>query len=375
MQINIKTVTPIHIGSGVELQGNAEFLYFEKEKVAAVLDQEKVLKLIGEQNIDKWVSFIEQREQGSFLQYLLQRKPDLQPNDVASRVVQFRGTRFPRPENPMREQIRSGMGRPYIPGSSLKGAIRTAILAAHLHKVYGTSGIEERMLGRFNQRANRFVFDSKVLESQTFGKDPNSDWMRLLSLGDCHFDTQTIMAWAEVLNQRGDRYEMKNQVAQLAEFIPAKASGTSHLRIADEQRKLVERRDPGLFNGNQRQLELSWLLSLLNKHTVGLLESELGFFESAELPAEADALMEHLNELLDAAKALPPTSCMLRLGYGTGYRTMTGNWVKDLIKDDSLYFDIGNAMRRNTKYDGMDVPKSRKTMLGGRLMGFVTIST
>ena len=60
LPIEIKTLTPIHIGTGVELQHNYEYVYFAAERQIAVLDERKVQALIGKEHIDHWVAAIDQ---------------------------------------------------------------------------------------------------------------------------------------------------------------------------------------------------------------------------------------------------------------------------------------------------------------------------
>ena len=70
-----------------------------------------------------------------------------------------------------RQQLRNGTGKPYIPGSSIKGAIRTALLNIFLGKLQRNWREDELK----NKRGN---FSDKAVQSIIFGKDPNHDFMR-----------------------------------------------------------------------------------------------------------------------------------------------------------------------------------------------------
>lgn len=377
MKIKLETLSPIHIGSGIQYQGNAEYLYFDKEKSVVVADESKILDIIGTENIHIWVGYIEDREnKKNFLEYLRQRKPDIRPEDVARRIIPLKGSRAPYFTNTLREQIHGGMGQPYLPGSSLKGSIRTALFADHLMKNYQERGVPEGKLGAVHRFNNKFVIGDKILQQEVFGRDPNSDWLRLLQVGDCYFDTATQAAFAETLNEKGadQRYEIKGEVRQLIEYIPAGKSAEFQINIPKQHRELILRKEPQLFPATARQLDEAWLCKLLHVHALRLLKSEIDFFEDADLPDAAGGLLEFMQELYSQAKAFPENACLLRLGFGTGYRNMTGDWVKDLVLDDNLYDDIATATRRTSRYNGLPLPKSRKMLFDGVLPGYVKLT-
>ena len=123
--IKIETLSPVHIGSGTEWMGNYEYLKFSNERKIVVIDDHKVLNLIGKENLNRWVSLIE--NQGDLLEYLQRQKSDLVSADVARYSMHAPGV-TPSKENTIKAFIRNGQHMPYIPGSSLKGAMRTAFL-------------------------------------------------------------------------------------------------------------------------------------------------------------------------------------------------------------------------------------------------------
>lgn len=375
--IRIETLSPIHVGSGTQYQGNAEYLYFEKEGVVVVAEEAKVLDIIGTENIHIWVGYIEDREnKKNFLEYLRQRKPNIRPEDVSRRIIPLKGNRAPYFTNTLREQIHGGMGVPYLPGSSLKGAIRTALFADNLMRNYKEQGVPESKLGTIHKFSGKFNIQDKILQQDVFGRDPNSDWLRMLQVGDCYFQNGTHAAFAETLNEKGanQRYEIKGEVRQLIEYIPAGKSAELQINIPGIHRDLILRKEPQLFKPAVRQLEYQWLCKLLQQHSLRLLRSEIAFFEEADLPDGAQGLTDFMQELASQAQTFPENVCLLRVGFGTGYRNMTGDWVKDLVHDDGLYDDIATATRRTSRYNGMPLPKSRKMMFDGVLPGYIKLT-
>lgn len=376
-RVSLNNISPVHIGSGTQYQGNSEYLYFSQEKVLVVIDEAKILDIIGVENMPVWVGYIEDMEhKKDFLEYLRQRKPNIVPSDIATRIIPLQGDKTPYFSNTFREQIHNGMGLPYIPGSSIKGAIRTALFAYELLQRYQMGGIPDGKLGYYDSKKDRMIFKDKPLQQEVFGRDPNSDWLRLLQVGDCYFKPgSTMAAFSETLNERKwPRYEIKEEVRQLIEYLPRGAESEFTLHIPDPLKALIAKKMPDLFPPYVSSFDIPTLFKVVHAHSLRLLEDEITFFEEAELPNHKSDLLPFLEEIRDNAKEYAKNECLLRLGFGTGYRNMTGHWVKELVLDDELYDEIGAASRRTTRYNGMPLPKSRKIMFDGQFMGYVKLT-
>ena len=74
----------------------------------------------------------------------------------------------------IREQIKDVHGQPYLPGSSLKGALRTVLAVAAVEEV-------KPDLSRLE---NSRSWAGQPVERQLFGSDPNHDLLRALQVGD-----------------------------------------------------------------------------------------------------------------------------------------------------------------------------------------------
>ena len=62
MNISLTTLTPVHIGTGRDLQGSTEYLWFDQNNEAVVLDDEKVLNILGEEQMSQWIACIDKGE-------------------------------------------------------------------------------------------------------------------------------------------------------------------------------------------------------------------------------------------------------------------------------------------------------------------------
>ncbi|NLA93843.1 MAG: type III-A CRISPR-associated RAMP protein Csm5, partial [Bacteroidales bacterium] len=128
-KIIIETLSPIHIGSGDLLQNNTDFVVSKhgKESYIYVTEEAKILELIGSEHIDNWLLSIEKKE--STVDLVKRYAPKSSPADYSQRQISSYAADIKANET-LKEAIHNGQGLPYIPGSSIKGAIRTAILTS-----------------------------------------------------------------------------------------------------------------------------------------------------------------------------------------------------------------------------------------------------
>jgi len=116
----LEAVTPVHIGTGVKYN-RAEFVV--KNGILHRISLRKLIDMLSGREIDNLTS---QLEQGSFSIGDFLQRTGVEPDDVS---VYSLGCKTVPTE--VREQIKTA-NRVYIPGSSIKGAIRGALLYWHL---------------------------------------------------------------------------------------------------------------------------------------------------------------------------------------------------------------------------------------------------
>lgn len=167
-RLNIKVLTPLHIGTGTKLMDGYDFTVHEGKtyrlNVDAILDdvwsedpllQDQMLKQ-PPADLLKPEHFARPDE---FFWYVLEGEP------VGAR-------------RQVNECIKDAQGRPYIPGSTLKGAFRTALLLAveqdPLLQAAQGSGSQEKDPRRVAQ----------PMERRWFGNSPNTDILRALHIAD-----------------------------------------------------------------------------------------------------------------------------------------------------------------------------------------------
>jgi CRISPR-associated protein Csm5 len=360
--LEIETLSPVHVGSGNRLKRDFEYLEFppangSRRKVAAVTDLGKVLGVLGEGRIPQWLSVIDQG--GSTLNLLKQVRPSIRPADIGSRLVTFAFK--DRNMHEFKEMILNGDGLPYIPGSSLKGAFRTALLAEGL-----------RAKGR-GFRTSLNDWKSKV--DRFFGPDMNSDVMRFLVPSDVDF-VQTECLAIDILNRYRDGWGVKETWDPLfVEAIPTGAKGLTRLVLPKVLFKELEKthdqfgkqRNHGIFPRNAPK----WpqVLRTTHEHNMRLLRKEIAFWASESNPAIAAEYVEHLQKILEKAERFDPErEALMRLGSATGWKSITGEWQEDCMHPE----DFRDLMRRlhDTPFA---YPKTRKLALCEQPLGYLRI--
>ncbi len=361
-QVKVKTLTPVHIGSGKELMEGFGYVYFPNEQTIAVIDDKKVVDIIGTENIDNWTNLLLRND--SLLNYLKQRKPDLKSRDVASRLIKFE-SRIALNRAVIREQINT-LNQPYLPGSSLKGSIKTAVFASDI--------IEDKSLfyiNKIKQERGRVSFKDTELLKDIFGNDPNHDYFKLLQITDVLFGG-TICLQAQIFNTLARNYEIKKSISQFVECLPSGAEGICRINIGELQLSQISGKG-FIAEKKLNKLNLGVLFQLVNKHTKDLINKELGRWEDKELPGPAAQYCENLEKVLSIAeKCEDGKSCVLRLGYGSGFRFMTGD-LSHLFSDDD-YAAFEQYIRKGGKYSDFELPKTRRITEAGVPLGFVSLT-
>lgn len=363
----IKTLTPVHVGSGRFLQNKLEYV-FGGDKIG-IVDETKSFELIGIDRIGAWVSSIEKGE--SLVGFLKNFgiKPKL--SEITSRSLRLQVSKEEAKNlQNLKEHIHNGMGLPYIPGSSIKGAIRSAV---------------------FNQliRESKKLLDSKIidkgkpsakqLEKELFGGDPNSDIFRFLRVGDAYFESGTEIALIFTsLNQRGNPDHpsliIDRQKNQLVEAIGSNAQTDFQMRFDLAGMKANDvtgkiKNFPGVWS------DLTGLIALLKKNTSEILGEEIESWETFEADEAAD-YREELGKIRQEIEQCTETECVLRLAHGAGWQFITGNWAKkQQLVGNQVYETILNAARpgNERRYADYAFPKSRRMATDFLLPGFVKL--
>lgn len=368
-QINIKTLSPIHIGNGVFLQNGSDFVSAKdgKYNYIYIIDPRKILSIIGVEHLYDWVASIERHTQDT-LKFVKRYRPNTQPIDFAKRQILSYSAAGP--TDTLKECLHDGKGIAYIPGSSIKGAIRTAILSTLVSKI---ANVESRVTSRGKVSA-------KQVEGVLFGTEPNSSLFRFLHVGDAYFSKDCEISTRMInLNIRNNQEDLRDiRMSQLVEAIGTECESNFRLKLSREfyqwAKVRYNHRDSRLKELPDCMKSIPALFETLNAHTIKLLKEEIGIWEKVSAQhTGAEDYIENMKDLLDSAcQCRKGEECVLRLGHGSGWRFVTGAWSEQLNNFGSI---VNSARPYNEKrYRNYIFPKSRRLDKDSDVLGFIKLS-
>ena len=297
--VTITTLSPLHIGTGTELLRDYDFRC-DKGRTW-MLNQEAILAAEYEEETGKgpirWqrlktpagqlLSADELKPDSPFVRYVLEDEPQ---------------------GNVIREQIKDAFGRVYIPGSSLKGALRTVLMMAYAVG-QGFRFSEENLNNSREWAAQRW-------ERAIFGSDPNHDLMRALHV----VDSEPLPASQTLVLIRAEVMGGTKPGAPInVEAIKPDVSFRTSLLVDDY---LFSSAAASLDFQRQKD-RLDRLVKEARTWATDLLEKEIAF--AKERPSLSQALNLY-NQMLSSP--LPPGAFFLQLGWGAGWQAKTvGPWL------------------------------------------------
>lgn len=364
-KVKIENITSIHIGSGETYHYGNDFVCgkdSDGDSIIGVIDPRKVLSLLGEDKIDEWVVAIENGR--STDQIVKQYVPSATLEVYSRRIVQNWVDKI-KPTDTLKEYIHDGIGRPYIPGSSIKGAIRTAVLAN---------------LCRADDAIENYVKDVDIkraagkIEKRMFGNDANSDVFRFLHVGDAYFgkNYEAVVRMVNI-NERSRSGFWDMSKSQLLEVLTPGDESIFELRIKTEHHDMAKYK-VNAFPDCMRTL--SDLFLTVNEHTRLLMEQEISYWrerEDIDDSGQVENYLKKLNYILSQVKHCKEgKECILRIGSGSGWRFITGAWTETWKSFKTMI--VPSARRDNKKYHGYQFPKTRRVDVYCDLLGFVKLT-
>ena len=355
MKYQLKTITPVHIGTGERL---SQIDGFYNNGRWNRIDVDAVLATIDESELNRLTIAMGQRD------FQWQRYRPM--NQLSTAYT------LPCPEAPgeteIREAFKDVFGQPMIPGSSIKGAIRTALLWGLIDEDkkafnYSVSDLEEQL----QRRPNR-SWVGQPIERYVLGKDPNHDLMRVVQVSDTASlpinALEMGLAWTVTLNRAGELVQKREGDREYKTFVEQlRAEQTLDFSIKIDKTLFGSREKAELgYSDRQEQVVCEALADVCNFVAKGLATDEAEFYDYYGLPELAnfyESLSNQIEGLQDGGFILP-------LGWGTGYRAKTVTELltaedKDLNMKLRRRFRLGNSRSRGDYYDP-EFPKTRRVL-------------
>lgn len=372
-QITLKTLTPVHIGSGAVLRKNMDFI--QRENKLHIIDYNKLGKILNKKQIDLLTSYIENDEP------ITKALPQDLPYERYSKKTILLHTNTSVLD--FHEFITNAQNQPYIPGSSIKGYINTALFKKRVEDVYKQGKIK---LSTFHERWNKvkekkeYNFTDKDIFDDTGIKD-ETHFSRFYRFSDAHFQSGTT--YVDIINTYvltpEDDWEKRPNLQNLAELIPSGELSHLTLQIPDEKtpfhHTITEKIKQHLPHTFQKYfpLKIHHLFSLINQHTKALIEKELSILETTNEPFSEtyeNVLTKISRELEENIQNTSPTTAILRIGKFTGFNNLTGHWQEGYMEVEA-YNQLIEQLNGKTNISLF--PKSRRCTSKGEPIGFVEL--
>ena len=375
-RINIKTLTNIHIGSGVFLHNNNDFISrkvpddkdaydiedYPNASFIFILDSSRFGAKLNQQEIDNWVAAIDRGQAAEFVETQLhtselshEEKNRIYESVSKRKMISYVG-KMDNEQWTLKECLHDGMGRPYIPGSSLKGAIRTAINA------YMFNHAKPEQKAKINEN----IKEKKIKEtgeSFWFGNTLDS-LFRFIRVSDSFFEStsarkQTLLNICDSKESLID--QSKDQAVESIDFFL-----TSECTIDLDWEKYDYcckypkdfLKKPVSFKKIPDELRsIKGLFKIINQHTKTLLTEDIKFWKEIQKEKEgADYYIEALKEMVKEVDSCESDECVIRVGQGSSWVFITGGWARQLPD----FYEYVPKKVRGENYDDCDFPKSRR---------------
>lgn len=318
----LKTLGFVHVGTGNQLS-RLDYVYDARAGQVIVLDFDA---LLGRPEIDAEELTRSLQRAGFSMEQLLHTH-HIPPQEVARYRLAADGDPN---DQPIREQLKTPWHQPLIPASSLKGAIRTAVLWRFLeegdHAAQAARYLQEIAEGRHDRfrRGRPQPPDSRYIarriEKPTLGSDPNRDLLRGLQMGDPEpFAPEKLVLLRVNTYQIGERGHLQPE-RRLTNYVEAIKPGA--------QTALSLKLDESLFS-RQAESELRFsryrpwidpgggLMETLNRFATAILETEFDFYRHRGLEEAAERCQAWLERTSQMDCGL------VSVGWGSGWHVKT----------------------------------------------------
>ncbi len=337
--VRIELVTPLHVGDGETLIPDADFVEERPGHPLRVIDKAGLERRLADQGGGEVETYLAQQEMPGLRDLVTlaggaSHAPgyDLPPHEPRHAPTA--------PE--IRSTIKDAWLRPLLPGSALKGALRTAWIAEHLRQHGLQPGAQE--LDRSPRfAAARFLRRLASAPAGSGRPGPNSDAFRVLRPRDA-LAPKSALTWVDiriaksprdrevgwhVTNASSGRRQVEDWSQATALNAEALAPGTVLATQISWDGLLCANESTWRATGNEQVVtpqRFEDLRDVLTRHARHQIQRERETLETWGL-GPAQRAWQQLEQRLE--QAIQQGGTPLRLGFGIGWLGMTGDWLSD----------------------------------------------
>lgn len=323
--IKMTLFSPLHIGSGEELE---PFSFIIRENVMEIFSFADFAASLTPENKTRLLELQQESEPSvlrnirNFIRANLPSGAAREKIPVTPEVAQTYENKFTSEQNNLKmEPFIRTMGRPYIPGSSLKGAIRTAVL-----NEWGKKDSNRGLRSEFE------ILNARRRDNNNGGKDAiEMDPFKYLKVPDILLPEGSTFfaAFYRYKKVVGGDQRMKIQLFREAAVslsypgqLPSPPPQPLVFSLQVDEELMTDSRS----RAGRRDLTLDTIWESLTFYDELRLKMEKEFSEGSELKA----FYKKLGDYVTQEQKKDPKLRLIRLGFGSGYEAMT---VQRIAKD------------------------------------------
>lgn len=347
--VKLTTLSPLFIGSGKTLSPYSDFI--QEGNTLIYLDQKKIETVISDKPelIDAYVKEIrgnmENTRANVSLKDFITTRLKLSLEDITLRKIPLTG-------NIGKQQLRQFIataGRPFIPGSSIKGAFKTAVLFDWLISDKEGKNVLSEML-KLVEEKKRDEFNKFDIVQRCFG-NISEDGFRFLHISDSEsIPAEKIQATelkrVSILEKKGD------SIPQPAECLAEKT----------ETKLSITLQEPtgGVKLNFQYKEGLKDLFEKTKRFSLKTVDMELGELDTSENDRnpDLDSFCKFYESLEKEIKKPQPNETILRIGSG---KTYFDNSIGHAVDNDNELKAFLKLIDK--KFSSFPYPKTRTAVM------------
>jgi CRISPR/Cas system CSM-associated protein Csm5 (group 7 of RAMP superfamily) len=319
-QLTLTALSPVHVGGVQEKHLKNGIDFFVESGKVKILKWNEILNNVDENEIEEICSSLIAQD-------------NLKLKQIAQKKGNGKSTGLSGNPTDIKTFIRNGLNQPFLPGSSLKGAI-SSILLNHLmdpnqkgkNKI-PQNDIDDEVLGEFSKRVTHFIGISDI-------NIPNGS-LQFYPTKIFSLDNDLQGGWKHKRKSGTTHNFNDSDFVTVYECFKPLASILLRLNIYDGIGKFLEKHS---VNNPLKKLSRSdntdWcelLFGIINQYTRIYIEKEIKYFQKYRV----EGTQRIIQSLESIKKQIPPdnSSCVLRMASGSGFYSITG----DFMYEDHLY--------------------------------------
>lgn len=313
----VKTLAPVHVGSGRKYMQGLDFIY--RDNTLYFLNNDAIWKafpeklpLISRHLVDGNIREVEN---------LYNTLRVLQNN----KFILFTAD-FPFKINEIFQMIHDGFNRPIIPGSSIKGSLRSVILNKLNNENGGHTLNEIALVGKIEDSLFKYL---QVTDTRWKSKTVLP--VKVFS-GDLGYNGKSDSGQWKDKRDRGHTGEFHMDMFSTGyELVPEEEASFCRLNFPSSEKALNIKQNCPFVKGI-RFFQNFDLFQSIKEYTENYLNKEIAFFTKFENKHFLGG--DHKHDVIEFYKYLKNKnslrhSFVLRLGAGSGYYSITGDWKYD----------------------------------------------